>query len=311
MRLVDRCLLKLSEHHRYSPIELDEIKKDLFHSVPHKLRILKDSGGAFYDVYSKLSKDPFDSYCTMIWQNMAFFPSGSLVLQLVEELTLTSIENIKSDVKTARKLYKQNKPLMDIFLEAPEKNKISIDKLVPGKNNWYIVSIDLMNSTKLKDSGDERWLKVREYFIHIMHSWGKHLGSRFISSPGDELIVGFLNYTNAITFAAGCSVHILELSESINNLKTFQYEVGCRAKISYGEITLDVNRIHESAAINHLAKNHGENKRIFIHSSCDGRSHIINDTAGHKEDGINRLLVPQDEFIKYLLNREYISLSIN
>jgi len=227
----------------------------LFHSIPHKIAMYQQFSEAYFECY-KLMSSPSDSNRGKVWQQMCVFPRSSLILELCDCLVKHMQEKLALDTNKIKGLKEKVDPFLDLMINSSSPRKSEIASLSPNSfGDWYIVSIDVKNSTKLDGLYDPRWKKTKEYFRNIMYRWAELFNGRLINTVGDEIFVAFPDFELACSFASGSCTHINELAESINRCKTFRdIETGSYGKIVFGTITVDSNGDCDSSEIDVMCK---------------------------------------------------------
>lgn len=245
----------------------EEADKLLFRAIPHKIEMYQKFSEIYLECYKYLS-DPYRFTRGDVWKSMCVYPSNSLILELCNKIVFYMQEEIKNVLDI------ENESLQNQKLQSLEKKVIKFLNLMTNcsiktsndsskvqylpkgaSENLYIVSIDLKNSTDISALEDPRWESIISYLINIMCRWAETYDGKLINLPGDEIIVAFRELTSARSFAAGCCIQLTEISESINQCKTFgRYTTGCYGRITHGLVKVDENSDCISKELNIMCK---------------------------------------------------------
>ena len=226
----------------------------LFDVIPHKIKMYDEFSEIYLECYKDLS-DPHDPTKRDVWKGMCVYPSSSLILEFCNKIILYIQEKIKSVLATEneslqmqklKNLEKEVTKFLDLMINCSIGEPSKVQYLPKGfSDKRYIASIDLENSTGIGSIlKDTRWEPINSYFINIMHRWVEVFDGKVINFPeGDGIIIAFQDFPSARSFTAGCCTQLTEISESINQCKTFEdYTTGCYGKITHSFLKVDENR---------------------------------------------------------------------
>lgn len=282
-------------HYKKSADEL------LFHSIPHKINMYQTFAEAYFECYKYLSA-PYDSNRGLVWQNMCVFPQHSLILKLCSYITNYLQKNLEISVEKIELLEEKVEKFLNLMINCASSEPASIPKVT--SNSWYMVSVDLKNSTKMSELYDPRWKKIHSYLINIMCRWAEIYQAKLINLTGDGIIVAFSDPYQARSFAAACCIHLNEITESINRCETFKsINTGCYVHITHGITKIDENGNCISSELNTMCKYLPkiEGKIVVDAKTIDINEHFKNIKI-IKENRPYCIIDPNEEFDRMILS---------
>ena len=239
-----------------------EANRLIANSIPHKILMYQQFSDAYIYCYKYLST-PYDSNMGSIWQNMCVFPSSSLILELCDKIVTYIRSNLNTNIDRIKVIENNVEKYLNFMIKCSSTKNSEIQLFQKGSSEtYYVVSVDLKNSTKLDELYDLRWKKIKKYSRILMIRWAQVYNAKRIDIPGDEIILAFSDFDSARSFAAGCCIHLTEILGTVNRCETFKnqetgsydLETGCYVRITKGLITVDQLGVCDSSELNKMCK---------------------------------------------------------
>jgi hypothetical protein len=234
-------------------------------AVQFKIQMLKKFSDAYQGIYEYLS-DKDSKSKSELWQRMCVLPKSSLIISLLEKMSIHNVKVIGANPHEVLGLIKNDIPFLDAIEDINREGTIDNDWFQGQSGHLYVVSIDMKGSTKIDDLKDFRWkTTTKNYLRRIFEVWLRMYEGKIVNMVGDEIIACFSTLEQALGYASTECTHIGEIMESINRSKAFQKnELGYHAVVTMGPLSKEADQqTCDSPVVNHV-KDYKNAKQLAI-----------------------------------------------